>query len=324
MGDGPDVGSAANQIFVLSFDLAGAEFSRLPDQIASTLASAPVQDAIRKTLLDFLKTKMPTNDSVVSGDDAKKLAESLEKSAADPATKQFLDKIKATPEYKQLSTAIDAFEKAAKSSSLGVFVDQHEGVLYVIGAGLVIGTASVLYITKTGGSALNTALAPLKGQSFQILHIGKLALKADLWDFQPDARVLGAHVVATANWEQVKVDLKFGLLAQGAQMKEAQGQAVVKSGPVTVTATADVKAPTTQGGKPVPQTVNLGLKAEYSSGQLKVGVGVIYADHLTTGTGSVDYKVNKYLSVGATGNAGQRKEGGMQYGGLLTLTINTN
>jgi hypothetical protein len=51
---------------------------------------------------------------------------------------------------------------------------------------------------------------------------------------------------------------------------------------------------------------------------------VTYADHLTNGAGSVDYKVNKYLSVGAAGNVGQRKEGGLQSGGLLTLTLNTN
>ncbi|MPZ57164.1 MAG: hypothetical protein GEU91_11850 [Rhizobiales bacterium] len=111
----------------------------------------------------FAKTKAKTGGSVISGEEAKKLAESLQKGVTDAAGAELLKKIKNTPEYLKLESSIGAFTKAAASSTLRVWVDKNKGVLYVVGAALVVGTASVLYVTKTGGSVLNTALDPLEG-----------------------------------------------------------------------------------------------------------------------------------------------------------------
>ena len=153
----------------------------------------PVQAAIEKTLLDFIKTTPGAGSNVMTGTDAQKLVTALEKRSAPPSPRRWASKIKATPEYKRLEKSIAEFKKAAESSSLGVWVDRNKNVLYVVGAALVVGTASALYITKTGGAVLNTALDPLKGKEFEVLQIGKLGIKAGLWDFKPDARILGAR-----------------------------------------------------------------------------------------------------------------------------------
>ena len=315
----PDTLDAAHQVFVLAFELVDSELERLPEQLAKTLASAPVQDAIKKTLLDFAKNKSKgsaADGTVISGDEAKKLMESLKKGVTDAAGDELLKQIKKTPEYLKLETSIAAFKKAAESSKLGVWVDKNKGILYVIGAALVVGTGTVLYVTKTGGTVLNTALDPLEGKEFEVLQIGKLTIKAGLWDFQPDARILGARVIGTAAWDKVKLEMKFGILAEEAAIKQVQGEAALKSGPVSLKFTADAK--------PQASTVNLGLKVDYSIDKFSLGVGAMYADDQLSGTASASYKT-KHAAFGLQGNIGPQKDTpGVQYGALFTITIPTN
>lgn len=313
----PDVMDAAHQVFVLAFDLVGSEFERLPDQVAKVLASAPVQAAITKSLLDFAKTKAKTpNSTVVSGEEAKKLVESLQKSVSDAAGDELLKQIKKTPEYLKLQASIEAFTKAAASSTLGVWVDKNKTILYVVGAALVVGTGTVLYVTKTGGSVLDTALDPLKGKTFEVLQIGKLTIKAGLWDFKPDARILGARVIGAATWEKVKLELKFGMLAEEADIKQIEGGAAIKSGPVSINFTADAK--------PQTKTVNLGLKVDYKVDKFSLGVGAMYKDDLASASASASY-TTKHAAFGLTGNIGQQKgSSNPQYGALFTVTIPIN
>ena len=307
-----DVIDATHQLFVLAFDLGESEFTALPSQIDKALASAPVQAAIEKTLIDFLNTTPSSDSGVMSTTEAKKLVGALDKGVSDPLSKAVLDKIKATPDYKRLEKSIKEFEAAAKSSALGAWVDRNEKILYVVGAGLVVGTASALYITKTGGGVLDTALSPLKGKKFDVLKIGKLQIQADLWNFKPDARVLGAHVFGTLNWERVKVDLKFGVLAEGAAIQQVEGEAVVKSGPINLTLTGadDFKK----------HEVNLGFSAKYERGKFNIGVGAAYKDDLVTGTATAGYKT-RVGTVGVKLDAGDKKGGGTMYDALLTLSI---
>jgi hypothetical protein len=218
----------------------------------------------------------------------------------------------ATPFYTRLEKSIAAFEAAAKSTALGAWVDRNKNVLYVVGAGLMVGTASALYITKTGGAVLDTALSPLQGKKFEVLQIGKLQIKAGLWEFKPDARVLGARVFGTMNWERVKLDLKFGVLAEGAAIQQVEGEAVVKSGPINLTLAGADNFQT--------HKVNLGFNATYEKGKINIGVGAMYKDDLVTGTATAGYKT-RVGTVGVKLDAGDQKGGGMKYDALLTLSI---
>jgi hypothetical protein len=313
MADPNDTGviDAGHKVIVLAFDLLDAEIARLPDRLSDALTSPPVQQAIKKTLLDFAKTKAGSGTTVISDEEAKKLAQSLGTGVMDATGTELLDKVKRTPEYKKLEGSIEAFKKAAESSSLGVWIDKNKNILYVVGAVLAVGTAAVLYVTKTGGSLLNTALGPLEGKEFEVLQIGKLSIKAGLWDFQPDARIFGARVIGTATWEKVKLELKFGVLAQGASVQQAEGEAVVKSGAFNLVLTGNAK--------PQTNVVNLGLKLGYQTGKVNIGLGAIYQDNFFSGTASAEYK-HRGVTFGLQGNVGP-KEGRLQYGGLLTVTI---
>ena len=182
----------------------------------------------------------------------------------------------------------------------------------MIGAVFAAGTAGVLYYTKTGGSVLDKALDPLMGQKFKVLQIGKLSIQASAWKFQPDARVLGARVFGTGDWEKVKLELSLGVLAQGTKVQQVEGAATLKSGPMNVTFTTNA----------LPQTkvINLGLKLDCTAGKFNFGVGAMYQDNLTSGTASLGYKT-KDVILAVQGNVGEKKGGGTQYGALFTVTI---
>jgi hypothetical protein len=296
MGDTkPDTIDAASQVIVLAFDLVDSEITRLPNQIAKALASPLVQDSIKKTLLDFAKTRAKAGGTVVSDDEARKLFGSLGTGVKDAASQDLLNQIKKTAEFKELAASLDDFKRAAESTSLGVWVDKNKNILYVVGVALVVGTAGVLYVTKTGGAIVDLAVDPLKDKKFEVLQIGRLKIAASLWEFKPDARILGARVFGTLTWEKVKVDLKLGVLAEGDKIKEAEGEAAVKSGPFSVAVTGKTK--------PQVQEVNLALKFSYDgvigNGQFNLGVGAIYNVH-------------------------PQKGGAPEYGGMITLTIPFN
>jgi len=310
-----DVIDASHQVIVLAFDLVDAEIARLPDQIQKAMLSPAVQKAITKSLLDFAQSKSAIgSNTVVSDEEAKKLAEALRSGVTDAASKELMKQVKATYAYTQLQGSIEAFQKAAKESPLGVWVDKNKNILYVVGAALVLGSASALYITKTGGSLLNTALDPLKGKEFEVLQVGKLTLKAGLWDFQPDARILGARVFGTLNWEQVKLDLRFGVLAQDAKVQQAEGEAVLKAGQFSLDLTGTAK--------PQKQVVDLGLKVGYQAGKFNLGLGAKLQDNILSGTASAQYQTRN-ATFGLQGNVGQ-KDGNLQYGALFTVSIPVN
>jgi hypothetical protein len=238
------------------------------------------------------------------------------KGVIDAAGNNLLDQIKKTPEYKDLEASIEAFKSAAGASSLGVWVDKNKTILYVVGAALVVGTASVLYITKTGGPLVKAAIDPLNGKEFEVLQIGTLKIKTGTWKFEPDARIFGARIAATKEWQKVTLDLKMGILAQGSQVQQVEGSAVVKSGPFSVTLTGD--------GKPQVQQVNLGLKLGYDgmigNGKFNIGIGATYQDKALSGTLGASYQT-KSATIGLQGNVGPQKGGGVQGGALLTLTL---
>jgi hypothetical protein len=317
MADGaPDPIDAAHQVIILAFDLADTEIAQLPSQVAQALQSPPVQDAIKKTLLDFAKSKAGQDGAALSLADSQKLLNALGTGIQDAGSKNLLDQIKKTSEYKKLETSIEGFKNAAGSSSLGVWVDKNKNILYVVGAALVVGTGSVLYTTKTGGALLNMAISPLKGKEVEVLQIGTLKIKAGLWDFQPDARIFGARIATTQEWQKITLDFKLGILAKGSDLQQVDGTAMVKSGPFKVTLTGS--------DKPQVQQVNLGLKLGYDgvagNGKFNIGVGAVYQDNALSGTLAASYQT-KSATIGLQGNVGPQKGGGTQYGGLLTLTI---
>jgi hypothetical protein len=294
--DAPGVLEATAEVVEVSFDLVGAEISLLPEHLPKAINSPQVQAAIKKTLLDFAQTRSTKADTVVSGPDAQKFIEKLAQDSGKAALDSLGQQVARTEAYKRLEASLKAFEKAASSSGIGVWVSENGTLLKVVGAMLIVGSGTVLYVTKTGGAMLNAAMSPIEGKQFQVLAIGALKFNAGVWDFQPDARIFGARVGASARWSKVEIDLKLGVLAEGPVIQQVEGAAVLKSGPIALNLTA--------GAKPQTNVVNLALRVDYQiNDRVNIGVGTFY-------------KVPE-AEKGHQGYFDDRP----QYGGMLTVTI---
>jgi len=317
MGDTqPDVLDAAAEVVILAFDLAEGTVQKSPRLLADALQSGPVQEAVKKTLLDYAKSKAKPDAKPATGEEGRKLLESLGSGIQDAGSNAMLNEIKKSPAYKRLEKGVTRFKDVASKSPLGVWVDENKNILYIVGAGLIVGASSVLYVTRTGGQPVKTIVDFLKEKEIQVLQVGTFRFKASLWDFQPDARVLGARIVTAKQWEKVSLELKLGVLAREVDVEQVDGSVVLKSGPVTVNGNTSIK--------PVTQQVDLGLRLDYSGrlnrGQFNIGVGAIYKDEQLNASLKASLKSGR-TAVGLEANAGPDKNGAVQYGGLLTLSV---
>ena len=320
----PDVLDTANQVIVLAFDLTDATLPKTPKLLLEALESSTVRDAITGTLLAFAKTKSKNGvAAAVTSAEGRALLESLGTTARDAGKTKMLDLVSKTPEFKRLEAGVNAFKKAAESSPLGVWVDKERKILYIVGAALVVGFATALYISRTGGSPVKTIVDFVKQKEFPVLQIGKLTFKAALWDFQPDARILGARILTAQKWEKVSVELKLGVLAKEADVLQVDGAVMVKAGPVNVSATGTAKphADKEKNEKKVNLGLQVGYTGKFNRGQFNIGVGAMYQDDSTSATLNASLKKGG-TTIGVKGNVGPDDRGATQFGVMLTVSGN--
>jgi hypothetical protein len=319
-GGGSGVIDSANHVVALAFKFADAEIPLLPSQLEQALTSVAVQESIKKTMQQFAETKIASGTTVVSADESKKLLESLQTGVTDEAKKSLESQIKKVPQFIALESSLKEFQKSVSSTGLGVFIDKNKGILYVVGAALVVGGAGALYVTRSGGNYVEKPVDLIKGKDFKVLSIGTFELKAGLLDFKPDARIFGAKLEVDKSWERVKVNFKLGVLAEGSKIQEVTGSAIVKSGAFSLSADGSYKA--------VPQNIHLGLKFDYHTDfgkdKFSLSAGAFYDDSVIKGTLGADYKFNKGPSIGLNANVGGINTGSVNYQAMLKLTVPIN
>lgn len=305
--DDQSILDATGHTIVLAFDLAESQIANMPTELGKSLNSDEVQDAIRTTLAQFSLAKQKSGTTDVSDQEAKQLANALLTKAGPKISADLLKQLQQTPEFKKLQKSLDDLGQALKSSPLGVWVDKNAGIVYVVGAGLAIGGAVALYVTKTGGPVLNFPLSQLTGKPVKIFKVGKFTLSGQLLSFKPDAREVGGGLVGTQKWDKLEVSLQLGVVATGSDVKEINGKLIFK--------TNDIDLGITGSGQPSKNTVNLGLTLGVKNiglpGPLTIGLGaVIKDDKVTQGTldASMKWKDN---SIGVQGSTGSGETKGM-------------
>ena len=325
MGDEKTPGAvdALGGLFALSFELVGQEADNLPQRIAETLKRADVTKAIEKSLLDFAKTRKPGMSSQLTDEEAKKLRDSLVEGVKDKLSEEYLKQVKNSAKYKELQKQLEKFEAAAKSTSLGVWVDKNKTILYVVGAGLALGAGAALYVTKSGGAIVEQITKSLDKIDLEVIKVGSFSLNIDSIAFNPTAQVLGGKLSANMQFDKLKIELKLKVVTTAAEISTAGGEAVVKYGKVDLSSMVNYNV---TDNKPVTSlSLHLGVKEE----KWKMTVGVKMEDSPAgtsmTGNASASYQVNKMLSVGADLSSGKRADmGGIQENKAmvgLTLTI---
>ena len=297
MGDTLD---AAGNTIVLAFDLAGSEIVNMPDQLAAALQKQDVQSAIQLVLANFALNRQQTGTTAVSDAEAKQLATDLWNKAGGKLTGSVLEQLKQTPEFKKLDKSLTDLEQALKTSPLGVWVDNNKAILYVVGAGLAIGGAIALYVTKTGGTVIDTPLSQLNGKPVRIFKVGGFSLSGQMLSFKPDTREIGGALAGTETFSKVQVTVQLGVIATGSNVKQVDGKVVIK--------TKDITFGITGTGTPAKNTVNLGLSFGLNGSgglsPLTIGVTGVLKDGKFTGGGVTgDWQLNKTTTIGVQGSS---------------------
>jgi hypothetical protein len=290
---------AAGKTVVLAFDLAGSQISNLPDELGKALQRSDVQSAIQLALSKFALAKQKSGTTAVSDKEAQQLLDDLVKKAGGKLSDEMLEQLKKTPEYKRLEASLESLEKAVKHTPMGAWLDKNKTTLYIVGAGLAIGGAAALYITKTGGPVINFPLSKLSGQSVQIFKIGGFTLNGKLLSFKPETREIGGGLVGTESWGKLKVSVELGVVATDTTVKQVEGKVVLK--------TKDIDLGLTGSGDPTKNTVNLGITfgiRPNGIGPITVGVsGVVQDGKLTGGKVQGDWKLDKNTTLSVQGSS---------------------
>ncbi len=265
---------AASDTIVLAFDLVGSQIANMPDELTKSLQSASVQAAIKSTLMTFALNKQKSGTTTISDQEATQLANALFSNVGGKVADSVLEQLKKTPEYQKLEQSLKNFEQALKTSPLGVWVDRNQGILYVVGAGLVIGGAAALYVTKTGGMVVNLPVSQLTGKPVKIFKVGRFTLSGQLLNFQPDTQTVGGALTGAEKWDRLQISVQLGVVATGSDVKQVNGQVMFK--------TQDFNLSLSGSGQPAQRTVNLGLSVGISGnglpGPLTIGIGTVIKD----------------------------------------------
>lgn len=307
---------SGGRVVVLAFKLAKSEIIHSPDRIEKALTTPKVQAEIHKALTAFVVKKGPVGPTAMGATEAKELAKALKKPLS-TAGDQVLDQIKKDPKFKKLEKGLDNLKASFRCTPVGVFVDKNAWVVYVVGVAAALGAGAALYVTKTGGPAVDLPVGLLKGKHVQVLQVGGFTLKGGLLEFKPDKRELGAEVLAVQKLERVQIKLKMGVVAAGSEITKVQGQAVVKADSFSIS--ADAK------GAPQDKKVDLGVGFDFKSGSLpgpfRVRVGAVVTDGKLT-SGNVGAGMRTPVGDFALkGSAGKHDLGMQEYRGVLTYSI---
>lgn len=308
---------AADHVVALAFKLTEFELENLPKNLSTILQSAEVRSAIEKTLLDFARTKSQTETTVISSAQAQTLFKSASENLKNGAVDAALNQIKSTAQYKNLESGLKGFAESAKRSTLGVWVDRNSQTLYIVGAAVILGGATVLFVTKTGGSLVEKSVDLFKGKNFKVLRVGEFTLKAGIAEFKPDARIFGAQVVGNLELEVIKTEFKLGLVLQGSEVQSAAADLSLTAGQFRLNLAGSAK--------PQEHVVDLhvtsGFTGTFKKGTFNIGLGAAFQPTGINGTLDAGVNLKSGVNIGANANLGSNSHGAIQGGVGLKLAI---
>ena len=131
--DKPGVVDSASDTVVLAFELADQEIAKSPERILDALQSADVQVAIKKAMEDFAKNKISKTPTTITEADAKELGKKILEAGGGAVVDHLTHEIKNTAKYVALDQSLKQLTEAIKKTPMGVWVDEHSTLLYIIG-----------------------------------------------------------------------------------------------------------------------------------------------------------------------------------------------
>jgi hypothetical protein len=267
--DDKGVVDATAETVVLAFELFDAEVARAPERLRDALLSADVQTAIQKALDEFAKDKLKKTPTTVSEEEAKELGKKLLEAGKEGVVDNVTHQIKSTAKYAALDKSLKDLTSAIKKTPMGVWVDEHSTMLYIVGAGAVLGGAAAMYVMRSG-DAVTEHIMPLvggKSVSFKLLGKLKLDLGLDKLSFKPSERLIESKTFISAKWKQLELKLNMAVTAADGKFTGAV------DGKIVVPISKDVKLQTGGGYDPTKKSYNLNITVGVDvGGGIQLGV----------------------------------------------------
>jgi hypothetical protein len=232
-------GDALEDAVLLAARLVDKSVLKTPQLLIAALQSHAGQNELKKAFMAVAKERLKDAPVQFSPEEASRFQSKLQQAGITAFTTGVLEQVKKGAEYRRLQMSADQLVRALKCSPAGVWVDEHEALVYLLGGGVILGGATALYLARTGDTITGPVMDLIKGKkkSFKVHH--NLEVAAGLAKFVPSQRDVEVAADATAKWKplQVKLDLKvhavnekFSVAAGGQVILPFKGGAVTFEG----------------------------------------------------------------------------------------------
>lgn len=176
---------------------------------------------------------------------------------------------------------------------MGVWVNQNKTLLLVSGIVLAVGGTAALFLTKTGGPAVELPLSLLKDAKIPVFKLGSLSGGVTIGDLKPSVTEAGAGIVLTDKFDSMSLDLKIGATAFFSPAKQVANTVVTKPSVFNIDPS---------GGAATNNRLSLGFTLRSNNGNFSASIGAILEQNQPPkATLDAKLKVNKDIAVGAKG-----------------------
>ncbi len=273
---------SASGLVAMAFDVAGNEIERSPERILEALRSPEVQKAIKSALDAEAKKLMAAQQKNAAPDprQAETVLKDLGEATLNATTTQIRKEIENSPHVKRLRGEADKVLQDFKCSGVGVWVNDHHTLVYIVGAVLALGAGAGLYFAKSGDP-----LAKLVEGKGKAIKLGKIEITGKLTKFQPSTHTLGASVDVAGKWKALSGNFTLSGTAVGDKgTVSASGKILI---PLTGHLSAMTSAQFDLGALPGSKDPRLRLLSSEPPGgwnqyHYRVAAGLSFKDHILT------------------------------------------
>ncbi|MCL6502223.1 MAG: hypothetical protein K6T86_06020 [Pirellulales bacterium] len=116
-------------------------------------------------------------------------------------------------------------EQAFRCSPTGVFLDENSTWLYIVAAGLALGGATALYVTRSGDPVASFS-TDIAARALRSIRLGSLTVGTEGLRFVPSERIVEVQpFLSFRAWRQVETTFRLHALFQQDQLHTARGAA---------------------------------------------------------------------------------------------------
>ena len=212
----------------MGIQVTGSAVKDLDTHLRQALQSPQVQNAIKSTLEELAKKKIGEVPVQFSEEDSKKLVGELAKKGAEAVGESVKEQIQRTPQYKELERRAQKILNALECSPAGVWFDQNKMILYILGAGVLVGGATAMYVARAGDPVTEPLSSLIKDKKIRVSIPGNLELSASGFKFVPSKREVDVDLSLSGQWKTVKADFKVNVQAvESSVQASATGTVVI-------------------------------------------------------------------------------------------------